>query len=415
MSNSKKTKSLTDRSDAGISRRRFLSRSAAGAAGVAVFHKTLADVPQTDPTKQQGTPPAALGERSPFEKPERKVISNILSTTPLQDLHGTITPSDLHFERHHGGIPLIDPDSYKLIIHGMVERPLKFSLDDLKSFPATTRSCFIECSGNNGEYYWDGKENTPQTLRGLTSQSEWTGIRLSTLFREAGISSRARWMLAEGNDAAVMTRSIPVAKAWDDALIVYAQNGEAIRPAQGYPVRLLLPGWEGSTNIKWLRRLELGERPFMTREETSKYSEPLPDGRIRQFSFELEANSVITSPAYPEKLEPGWLEIRGLAWSGSGKIVKVEVSTDAGQNWSVAELQGPVLAKSHTRFRYLWNWQGKPAVIMSRAIDQTGYIQPTHEALRDERGLGAPYHLNTIVGWAIRPDGSVYFDVKSWG
>ena len=414
MSNTSKTKSLIDRSAAGISRRRFLSRSAAGAAGAAVFHKTLADVPQTDPTKQQGTPPTALGERSPFEKPERKVISNILSTTPLQDLYGTITPSDLHFERHHGGIPLIDPDNYKLIIHGMVERPLKFSLDDLKRFPAITRSCFIECSGNTGEYFWADRKNTPQTLRGLTSQSEWTGVKLSTLFREAGVSSRANWFLAEGNDAAVMTRSIPVAKAWDDALIAYAQNGEPLRPAQGYPVRLLLPGWEGNTSIKWLRRLELGAQPFMTREETSKYTEPLPDGRIRQFSFEMEANSVITSPAYPDEIEPGWREIRGLAWSGSGKIAKVEVSTDAGQNWSVAELQGPVLAKSHTRFRYLWNWQGKPAVIMSRAIDQTGYIQPTHEALRDERGLGAPYHLNTIVGWDIRPDGSVYFDVKSW-
>ena len=415
MSNTSKTKSLIGRSAAGISRRRFLSRSAAGAAGAVVFHKTLADVPQTDPTKQQGTPPSALGERSLFEKPERKVISNVLSTTPLQDLYGTITPSDLHFERHHGGIPLIDPDNYKLIIHGMVERPLKFSLDDLKRFPAISRSCFIECSGNAGEYFWADRTHTPQTLRGLTSQSEWTGVKLSTLFREAGISSRANWFLAEGNDAAIMTRSIPVAKAWEDALIVYAQNGEPLRPAQGYPVRLLLPGWEGNTSVKWLRRLELGTQPFMTREETSKYTEPLPDGRIRQFSFEMEANSVITSPACPDEIEPGWLEIRGLAWSGSGKIAKVEVSTDAGQNWSVAELQGPVLAKSHTRFRYLWNWQGKPAVIMSRAMDQTGYIQPTHEALRDERGLGAPYHLNTIVGWAVSPDGSVYFDVKSWG
>ena len=414
MSNSKNTESPTDRSDARISRRRFLSGTATGAAGVAVLHKTVAGVTIGDPTKQQGAPPAVLGERSPFEKPERKVISNILSTTPLQDLHGTITPADLHFERHHGGIPLIDPDSYKLIIHGMVERPLKFSLDDLKRFPAMTRSCFIECSGNTGEYFWADRKNTPQTLRGLTSQSEWTGVKLSTLFREAGISSRASWFLAEGNDAAVMTRSIPVEKAWDDALVAYAQNGEPLRPAQGYPVRLLLPGWEGNTSIKWLRRLELGEQPFMTREETSKYSEPLPDGSIRQFSFEMEANSVITSPAYPEKIEPGWLEMRGLAWSGSGKIVKVEVSTDAGHNWSVAELQEPVLAKSHTRFRYLWNWQGKPAVIMSRAVDQTGYIQPTHEALRDRRGLGAPYHLNTIVGWDIRPDGSVYYDVKSW-
>ena len=414
MSDRNNTKPPADRPDPKISRRRFLSRTAAGAAGVTVLHKTAAGVTTGDPTGQQGTPPSALGKRSPFENPERKVVSNILSTTPLQDLHGTITPSDLHFERHHGGIPSIDPDQYKLVIHGMVERPLKFTLDDLRRFPATTRSCFIECSGNNGEYYWDGKENTPQTLRGLTSQSEWTGVKLSTLFREAGIRSGASWFLAEGNDAAVMTRSIPVAKAWDDALVAYAQNGEAIRPAQGYPVRLLLPGWEGSTNIKWLRRLELGEQPFMTREETSKYSEPLPDGRIRQFSFEMEANSVITSPACPEKIEPGWLEIRGLAWSGAGKIVKVEVSTDTGRNWSVAELQEPVLAKSHTRFRHLWNWQGEPAVIMSRAVDQTGYVQPTHEALREKRGLGAPYHLNTVAGWEIMPNGLVYFDVRSW-
>jgi sulfane dehydrogenase subunit SoxC len=233
---------------------------------------------------------------------------------------------------------------------------------------------------------------------------------LSTLFREVGVKSKASWFLAEGSDAAVMTRSIPVSKGYEDAMIAYAQNGEAIRPEQGYPARLLLPGWEGNTSVKWLRRIELSDQPFMTREETSKYTEGVKDGKIRQFSFVMDARSIITYPAYPQQLQKGWMEIRGIAWSGRGKIYKVEVSTDGGKTWQNARLQDPVLDKAHTAFRYLWEWKGGEAELMSRAIDETGYIQPTMKQLIDARGkdMGG-YHLNPVTSWLVGRDGRVLF------
>ncbi|TXK49230.1 sulfite dehydrogenase [Pontibacter qinzhouensis] len=364
-----------------------------------------------DPTKIQGLPPGEAGQKSPFEQLVR-LPSDTSSRTPLQDLHGMITPSDLHFERHHAGIPAIDPAKYELVIHGMVEKPMVFKLADLKRFPAVSRICFLECSGN----FRTGRENmTPQEICGLTSQSEWTGVKLSTLFREVGVKPKATWFLAEGSDAAVMTRSIPVRKGWDDALIVYGQNGEAIRPAQGYPARLLLPGWEGNTSVKWLRRIELSDQPFMTREETSKYSEPVRDGKIRQFSFEMDARSIITFPAYPTQLDKGWVEIRGIAWSGRGKIRQVEVSTDAGKSWQCARLQEPVLDKAHTVFRHLWEWRGGATEIMSRATDETGYVQPTLAQLLAARGedMGG-YHLNPITTFVLKRDGQVLFKPETW-
>jgi sulfane dehydrogenase subunit SoxC len=364
-----------------------------------------------NPTKVPGVPPGLLGTRSAFEHPVKKP-SDTSSRTPLQDLHGMITPSDLHFERHHGGVPQIDPHAYRLLIHGMVNKPMVFTLQDLKRFPALSRICFIECSGN----FRQGKETmTPQEICGLTSQSEWTGVLLSTLLRETGVHPKASWLLAEGGDAAVMTRSIPLKKALDDAMIVYAQNGEAIRPEQGYPARLLLPGWEGNTNVKWIRRIEVSDQPFMTREETSKYTEPVRDGKIRQFSFDMDARSIITSPAYPMQVEKGWIEIRGLAWSGRGKITRVEISTDAGRSWWPAQLQEPVLDKAHTVFRYLWQWKGDETEILSRATDETGYVQPSLQALVEARGkdMGG-YHLNPITAWRIRRDGTVLFRPEKW-
>jgi len=408
-----------------ISRRRLLA-GAASAATIALFRtvsgQTIhAAVPANpaqavplnvpDPTKRPGPPPGTLGKRSPFEHPVKKP-SDISSRTPLQDLYGTITPSDLHFERHHAGVPLIDPARYELLIHGMVDKPMVFTLSDLKRFPAVSRIYFIECSGN----FRTGKETmTPQDICGLTSQSEWTGVMLSTLFRELDISPKASWFLAEGSDAAVMTRSIPLQKAWEDAMIVYAQNGEAIRPEQGYPARLLLPGWEGNTSIKWIRRIELTDRPFMTREETSKYTEPVRNGKIRQFSFEMDARSIITFPAYPVQLERGWVEIRGIAWSGRGKITKVEVSVDAGKSWHPARLQEPVLDKAHTCFRWLWQWKGEETEILSRALDETGYTQPTLGQLIAARGedMGG-YHLNPVTAWRIKRDGTVLFRPEKW-
>jgi sulfane dehydrogenase subunit SoxC len=366
-----------------------------------------------DPTRLPGRPPGSLGDRSPFEQLGRVPAFNAISLTPLQDLHGTITPSDLHFERHHAGIPAIDPDRHALILHGMVERPLTFSLDDLKRFPAVTRTCFIECSGNLNVKA--GEESTVQSLCGLTSQSEWTGVSLGTLLREAGVKAGASWCLAEGSDAAVMARSIPLDKLLDDALLVYAQNGEALRPAQGYPLRLLLPGWEGNTNVKWLRRLEIADAPFMTREETSKYTDPLKNGVARQFSVVMDARSVITRPSFPARLERGWQEIRGIAWSGRGRIRAVEVSTDGGKSWHNASLQGPMLPKAHTRFGLPWKWDGGPTELASRAIDETGYIQPTQRQLIDARGPGNQvYHLNPIMSWLVQADGRVLYKAEPW-
>jgi len=358
-----------------------------------------------DPTKVIGPGPSAVGQRSTFEAPIRK-FSETSSRTPLQDFYGTITPSDLHYERHHAGVPKIDPNNYELVIHGMVDRPMKFSLDDLKRFPSVSRVCFLECAGN----FRSGKEElSPQEILGLTSQSEWTGVMLSTLFNEVGVDPKATWFLAEGSDASVMTRTIPVSKGWDDAMIVYAQNGEAIRPEQGYPVRLLLPGWEGNMNIKWLRRLEISDAPYMTREETSKYTYPVRD-KIRMFSFEMDARSIITYPSYPQKVQRGWIEIRGIAWSGRGIITRVEVSTDGGKTWEEAKLQGPVLSKAHTYFRHLWSWDGSPTEILSRATDETGYLQPTLQQLANARGTAmGGYHMNPITAWQIRSDGTTWF------
>lgn len=392
-----------------VSRRKLLGGAAAAA--IVLVEAPFANAVQvavtqaelTDPTKIPGVPPGQVGTRSAFEKPVKKP-SDISSRTPLQDLFGTITPSDLHFERNHNGVPAIDPAKHELVIHGMVEKPIVLTLADLKRFPSVTRICFLECSGN----FRSGSEKlSPQDICGLTSQSEWTGVMLSTIFRQVGVDPKATWFLAEGSDAAVMTRSIPVQKGWDDAMIVYAQNGEAIRPEQGYPFRLFLPGYEGNMSIKWLRRIEFSDAPYLTREETSKYTEPVKDGKIRYFSFDIDARSIITFPAYPAQVQKGWIEIRGIAWSGRGKVQRVEISTDAGKSWHSASLNGPVLDKAHTGFRYLWQWNGRETEIQSRVTDETGYRQPTYQELVTARGSKGGYHFNPITGWILKPDGRV--------
>jgi sulfane dehydrogenase subunit SoxC len=384
--------------------------TATGQAGQAAATRPVAP---PDPTKLQGGATSAVGVRSPFEAPKRTPTGETVgnSLTPLQELTGTVTPSDLHFERHHAGVPTIDPERHGLVIHGLVDRPLRLSLEDLKRFPQVTRTHFIECSGNGRAAFRDPKPDmTPQKVAGLVANTEWTGVPLATLFREVGVSSRATWFLAEGGDACLMTRSVPIAKAWDDALVVWAQNGEPLRPEQGYPMRLLLPGWEGNINIKWLRRLELGTRPWMTRWETSKYTDPLPDGTARQFSFEQDAKSIITSPAHPDRLSGrGWWPVSGLAWSGRGRITGVEVSTDGGRTWQAADLMGPAHPKAHVRFQYMWNWGGGEAVLLSRATDETGYVQPTRRQLLEVRGIGTDFHFNPIVGWRVEKDGEVSF------
>jgi len=404
-----------------ISRRQVL---AAGTAGiVAAALPTAGQSPEqaarpklpADPTKVQGPTSTDVGARSPFERPKRLSLNErrTSSLTPLQDLDGIITPSDLHFERHHGGVPAIDPAQYSLLIHGMVDRPMVFTLADLRRFPGRSMIRMMECSGNGGRAYRrEGSltDQTPQQLDGLTSTSEWTGVPLATLLREAGVSPKAKWFLAEGMDAAVMTRSIPIEKAWDDALIAYGQNGEPLRPEQGYPVRLFLPGVEGNASVKWLRRIEVADQPFMTREETSKYTDPLPDGTARIFSLDMDAKSLITEPAFPDKLSgPGWWEVRGIAWSGRGKIATVDISVDGGKTWQPAKLDDPVLPKCHTRFRFPFEWKGGETTLMSRATDETGYAQPTLDVLMAVRGPATAYHFNHIRGWRVLADGSVKF------
>lgn len=409
--------------DVPISRRSLLA-GAAGALGAGALQHQIARLQNQsgapaippDPTKVPGAPLSALGERSPFERPRRVPMGTNqgASLTPLQDLCGIVTPADLHFERHHAGVPAIDPAQYKLLIHGMVERPMVFDLAALRRFPAVSALHFLECSGNGGASYRNIRpELTPQLIDGLTSTSEWTGVPLATLLREVGVKPGATWFLAEGEDAAVLARSIPIEKGWQDAIVAYGQNGEPLRPEQGYPARLFLPGWEGNTNVKWLRRIEVTDHPFMTREETSKYTDPLADGTARQFSFVMDAKSIITFPAYPVTLPgAGWWDITGIAWSGRGRITRVDISTDGGTHWTQAELQGPVLPQCHTRFRYLWNWDGRESLIMSRAVDETGYAQPTLAQLRAVRGIGTFYHFNHIRAWRVRRDGSVVFGLE---
>ena len=400
-----------------ISRRKLLGGAATAAVAIVQTAEgknvqaalSQAQLLDDDPTKKLGTFPGKVGTRSSFEKLV-KDPSETSSRSPLQDFYGIITPSDLHFERHHGGVPVIDPSKHELLIHGMVNKPMIFKVADLKRFPSVSRIAFLECSGN----FRSGKETLrPQEICGLTSQSEWTGVKLSTIFREVGIKPNATWFLAEGGDAAVMTRSIPVKKGLDDVVIAYAQNGEALRPEQGYPIRLFVPGWEGNTNVKWLRRIELSDQPFMTREETSKYTE-FVNGKVRQFSFDMDARSIITFPSYPQQVEKGWIEIRGIAWSGRGKVHKVEVSVDAGKSWQIANLQEPILDKAHTAFRYLWKWDGTATEIMSRVTDETGYTQPTLKQLVEARGESNGYHFNPITAWQIKPDGSVLFKPESF-
>ncbi len=383
-------------------------KAAVAAAGAGALHALalpLAAEP-ADPTKIPGTPPSAYGTRSPHER-SRRLPRTSTSLTPLQDLHGIVTPSSLHFERHHNGVPQIDPSTHRLLVHGLVLRPLFFTVDEARRLPSVSRLLTIECSGNSASEWREPGGATVQETHGLTSTSEWTGVPLATILREAGMKPNASWMLAEGGDAAAMTRSLPLRDVLDEALLCYAQNGEALRPEQGYPLRLVVPGWEGNVCIKWLRRLKLGTAPFMTREETSHYTDLMPDGTARQFTFVMEAKSVITSPSGGQQIRPGFVEIRGLAWTGRGKILSVEVSTDGGATWRPAALHGPILPKCHTRFVLPWRWNGAEAILQSRCTDETGYVQPTRSALLTARGEHSVYHYNGIQRWHLAADGTV--------
>ena len=332
------------------------------------------------------------------------------SRTPIEHLDGIITPSRLHFERHHSGIPEIDPDQHRLIIHGLVERPLSFSLESLARYQHTSNIQFLECSGNSG-----GNMMAPQPLQrkasdlhGLVSCSEWGGIPLKVLLEEAGVKPEGKWIVASGSDAAMMSRSVPIDKIMDDAIIATHQNGEPLRPSNGYPMRLFLPGWEGNACVKWLRTIKVTSGPSMTKDETSKYSDLRDDGIAELFTFPMGVKSVITSPSLGLNFAgAGIYQVKGIAWSGSGKIKTVELSADGGNTWAEALLDQHVLSKSLTRFRSAWNWDGAPATIMSRAIDENGNVQPSRESWFVGRAKNTFYHFNAIQTWGVNAAGEV--------
>jgi sulfane dehydrogenase subunit SoxC len=331
------------------------------------------------------------------------------SRTPLHMLEGIITPSGLHFERSHSGVPDIDPERHTLLVHGLVRQPLLFDVEALARYPTVSRIHFIECSGNSGAGWGANPPVGPVgTMHGLLSCSEWSGVPLAYLLDEAGVDPAAKWILAEGIDAAGMSRSVPLSKCLDDALVALYQNGERVRPEQGYPMRLLLPGWEGNMNVKWLSRIKLTAGPTHTKDETSKYTELMPDGKSLQFTFPMQVKSTITRPSEGVNMRgPGFYEISGFAWSGNGKIRRVDVSADGGNSWAEAALSEPVLSHALTRFRMPWQWDGSEVVLQSRAVDEAGNVQPTRDALIAEKGIKNAYHYNGITSWEVRVSGLV--------
>jgi sulfane dehydrogenase subunit SoxC len=366
--------------------------------------------------KAPGTHMSAYGQPSKHESVVQRVVGGTpnvvgsgVSFTPHHRLHGTITPNSLHFERHHSGVPDIDPAQHRLLIHGAVRRPLTFSVDALLRYPTVTRIQFLECAGNSGQNLGPQPPQAPcGVIHGLMSCSEWTGVPLAILMEEAGVQRGAEWVLADGADAAAMSRSVPLAKIMDDAIVALYQNGERLRPENGYPLRLFLPGYEGNMSVKWLRQLKVVNEATMTRDETSHYTDVLLNGKALILTYPMEVKSIITNPSTGLALQgPGIYEITGLAWSGVGKVARVEVSADGGRTWAEAALSAPVLPKSFTRFRLAWRWNGGPAVLMSRAVDETGAVQPTRASLVAERGERQNYHNNGIQAWAVAVGGEV--------
>ena len=401
-------------------RRTVLAGAAALMAAPITRAQAPADAEPVPPwTRGLGAPVATngYGGPSPFEANMQRRQSpgltrtgqSSVSFTPLQGLFGIVTPSGLHFERHHAGMPVVDPVQHKLLVHGLVERARMFSMNDLMRFPSVSRFHFIECGANSGMEWSNVAVPTVQYTHGMLACSEFTGVALSTLLGEVGIDKqRAKYVLAEGADGSALTRTIPLEFALDDVLVVYGQNGEMLRPENGYPLRLLVPGVQGISSVKWLRRIEVGDQPWNTREESLHYIDLMPDGTHRQYTWIQEVKSVITAPSGGQVLlDRGYYEITGLAWSGRGRITRVDVSTDGGRNWKTARLQQPVLTKCLTRFRADWRWDGAPALLQSRSVDEKGNVQPTLAQLRAVRGTRSIYHNNGIKTWRVGADGEV--------
>ena len=400
-----------------ISRRHLLGAGLSGmgmaAAGSVLGADSGLQIP--DWSKTPGPGPSVYGGPSPHARLQRAAgTPNPLypgggtSRTPLQHLQGIITPNSLHFERHHAGVPAIDPAGHQLVINGLVRQPLVFSYEDLLKYPMVSKVYFIECSGNGNGNTRGAAGGSAQSIHGLVSCSEWTGIPLSTLLDEAGVLPDASWVAAVGADAASMGRSVPLAKALDDVMVALFQNGEPVRPEQGYPMRLFVPGWEGNISVKWLTHIKLTSGPAQFRDETSKYTDPLPDRRARQFTFPMETKSLITSPSGEMTLpRQGLYKITGLAWSGNGSIRRVEVSADGGRSWADALIESEQWDKALTRFSIPWEWDGGEAILQSRATDSAGNVQLTRQAVIDDRGTGAFYHNPGIQSWAVNTQGEV--------
>ncbi|MCT4654968.1 MAG: sulfite dehydrogenase [Cohaesibacter sp.] len=404
------------------SRRAFLKGAVATGAGVlsggaamASGEKVITEVQDWSSSLGDGVDAAPYGMPSEFEAHvKRRTVSwltadpiSSINFTPLHELDGIITPNGLAFERHHGGAAQIDPKDHRLMINGLVDRELVFTMEDLMRFPRENHVYFLECAANTGMEWRGSQLNGCQFTHGMIHNVMYTGVKLRTLLEEAGVKPSGKWLLAEGADASGMTRSIPMEKALDDCLIAFKMNGEALRPEQGYPVRLVVPGWEGNMWVKWLRRLEVGDKPWHHREETSKYTDLLAKGKARRFTWEMDAKSVITnpSPQAPLTHKKGPTVLTGLAWSGRGTIPRVDVTIDGGITWHKARISGPSLDKSMHRFYFEFDWDGKPLLLQSRAHDSTGYVQPTKDELRKYRGENSIYHNNGIQTWAIDEEG----------
>jgi len=398
-----------------LDRRVFLRGGAGLLGGLALAQPVAVAAPRQPWAAAPGAPMSEYGTPSGFERHVQRVgigsqpgtTGSGVSRTPLEHLEGTVTPNGLVFERHHSGVPVIDPERHQLKIHGLVRQPLGFSMAALVRYPLTTRTYFLECSGNSAALAGAAPpQSSCGELHGLVSASEFTGVPLAALLDEAGLEPEAAWIVAEGDDAARLSRSVPLTKALDDALLVLYQNGERLRPENGYPLRLLLPGFEGNMSVKWLHRLHVTDRPAMSREETAKYSDLRDDGTAELFTFVMGVKSVITSPSPGLTMAgPGIYQISGLAWSGSGAVRRVEVSADGGTSWAEAALEPPVQSRCLTRFRAVWRWNGGPAVLKSRATDDTGSVQPERSAWLDTHGRHAFYHYNAIQPWAIDAKG----------
>jgi sulfane dehydrogenase subunit SoxC len=333
-------------------------------------------------------------------------ISSI-NFTPIHALDGTITPQGCAFERHHSGAIELAKEDYRLMINGLVDQPLVFTYEDLERFPRENHVYFCECAANTGMEWAGAQLNGVQFTHGMIHNMEYTGIPLRTLLNEAGVKTEGKWVFVEGADASSNGRSIPMDKALDDVLVAFKANGEALRKEHGYPVRLVVPGWEGNMWVKWLRRVEVTEGPVDSREETSKYTDTLEDGTSRRYTWAMDAKSVVTSPSpqSPIRHGKGPLVITGLAWTGNGAITRVDVSIDGGKNWQEARLAKPGEKMALTRFYLDIEWDGGEMFLQSRAHDDTGYVQPTKDQLREVRGLNSIYHNNCIQTWWVKPNG----------